>query len=59
MRDIEQMNEAKEQIFLTTVKSVDVPLKLPKDGRYVFEVKHAGKTSPWILNASSEVSHMT
>lgn len=53
------MTEAKEQIFLTTVKSVDIPLKLPKDGSYVFEVRHTGKTSPWILNASSEVSHVT
>lgn len=52
------MSEAKEQIFLTAVKSIDIPPRIPKGGQFVFEVNFNGKNSPWILNAPSEVSHM-
>uniref|UniRef100_A0A1X7TK65 Non-specific protein-tyrosine kinase n=1 Tax=Amphimedon queenslandica TaxID=400682 RepID=A0A1X7TK65_AMPQE len=47
-------SEPKDQIFLTTVSAVEVPPKAPKNGSFVFEVRHSGKSSPWILSADSE-----
>ena len=48
------MDKPKEQIFLTQLKSVDVPSHPPKGGQFVFEVK--GKGVHWVMNAPSHVS---
>ena len=52
------MSEPKDQIFLASVKNIEVLPHYPKGGDFVFEVKHSGKHSPWILNAPTHVSHM-
>lgn len=50
-----QAAKAKDEILLVNVRGVDLPAKLHRGAMYVFEVRFSGKSSPWVLSASTQV----